>query len=492
MSIPASYFVNVIPGVIGAAGSAIDLNGVILTRSTYVPIGTLQQFATADDVGKFFGSTSTEKMLADIYFNGPEKKTKTPGRLYFAQYPSASVAAYLRGGSMASVSLTTLKTYTGTLTIVADGVSKTSSSINLSSATSFSNAATIITAAFTTPGFAVTYDATQQAFVVTSSTTGASSTMAVATGTIAASLKLTSATGAVTSQGAVAGVPATNMDAITAININWATFMTTWEPLLAEKSAFSDWSNAQGERYAYVGWDTDINAATSGSTTTWGAYLKAGNLTGSLPIYGTVQHAAFVLGWAAALDFDRLNGSQTLAYRYQSGLLPYVTDATTAQALEDNGYNWYGAVATAKEGFNYMYPGSVSGDWLWAQPYFNQIWLNANLQLAMLTLLMDANSVPYNADGYTRVESACADPINKAANFGAIRKGINLSSAQKAQIQSLLGVDASPAIYAKGWYLQIVDAPADIRVERRSPSMTLVYTDGGSIHRLNLASIAVL
>lgn len=492
MTIPVDQIVRVNPGVLTAAGSAVDLNGLILTQSTYPPIGAVVSFASADDVGSYFGPLSTEKQMADKYFPGPDNATKTPGRLYFAQYPSASVAAYLRGGSMASVSPATLKTYTGTLTIVADGVSKTSSSINLSSATSFSNAATIITAAFTSPGFAVTYDATQQTFVVTSSTTGASSTMQVATGTIAASLKLTSATSAVTSQGAVAGVPATNMDAIKAVTQNWAAFTTTWEPDLAGKSAFSDWSNAQGERFCYVGWDTDVNALVSGSTTTWGHYLQSNDLIGSLPFFGTNLHAAFVLGWAASLDFDRLNGRQTLAFRSQSGMQPSVTTASGAQALEDNGYNFYGAYATAKDGFNFAYPGSVSGQWLWADTYFNQIWLNANLQLAMITLLTSVNSIPYNTQGYALVEAACLDPINAAVNFGAIRSGINLSASQKAQIKNALGFDASPALFAKGWYLQIVDATAAQRVERASPSITLFYCDGGSVQRLTLASIAVL
>lgn len=491
MTIPISQLSSVVPGVLSAAGSAVDLNGMVLTQSTYPPIGTVPSFALASDVGSYFGSTSTEKAIADIYFGGVENGTKLPGRLYFAQYPAASVAAYLRGASLASLTLAALKALTGTLTIVADGVSKTSSTIVLTAATSFSNAATIIQAAFTSPGFTVTFDSLRQAFVVTSSTTGASSTMAFATGTIAAGLALTAATGAVTSQGAVAGVPATNMDAITALTQNWGGFMTTWEPDTAGKTAFSDWTNAQADRFVYAGWDTDVNAKTAGTTTTWGAYLQTSDVTGSIPIYGDHTHAAFVLAWMASLDFDRENGRATLAFRQQSGLLPSASNGSDALALETNGYNFYGIYANAKDTFNRFYPGSISGKWLWADTYVNQIWLNANLSLAGFTIMSNVNSLPYNVDGYTLVDAAYMDPIASAVNFGAIRTGITLSTAQKAEIKNALGIDASAALYAKGYYLQVVDATAQIRVERRSPSCTLYYCDGQSIQRLNLASIAV-
>ncbi|SEF31351.1 DUF3383 domain-containing protein [Variovorax sp. NFACC27] len=491
MTIPADQIVKVNPGVLAAAGSAVDLNGLILTNSTYPPIGAVVPFALAADVGAYFGNQSVEKQMADIYFAGVTNGTKTPGLLYFVQYPVASVAAYLRGGSLASMTLTQLKALTGSLTIVADGVSKTAASISLSAATSFSNAATIIQAAFTTPGFTVTYDSMRSAFVVTSSTTGVTSTMAIATGTIAAGLALTTQTGAVLSQGAVAGVPATNMEAVVAATINWASFTTTWEPVTADKTAFSIWANSKGPRFAYVGWDTDVNAKVQGNTTTWGYYLQANQVESSVPVYGDQTHAAFAMAWAASLDFDRLNGRSTLAFKAQGGLIAYVTNASDAVALKANGYNFYGAYATAKDNFVFMYAGAISGTWTWADTFFNQIWLNANLQLAMIRLLLSVGSIPYNTQGYSLVNAACLDPINAGVNFGAIRTGVALSESQKAQIQNALGFDASPAIFAKGYVLQIVPATAAIRVERASPSMTLYYADGGSIQQLTLASISI-
>jgi hypothetical protein len=109
----------------------------------------------------------------------------------------------------------------------------------------------------------------------------------------------------------------------------------------------------------------------------------------------------------------------------------------------------------------------------------------------MFTLLQSVGSVPYNAEGYALVEAACADPLNAAVNFGAIRAGVALSSSQIAQIRNAVGQDVSGVITATGYYLQIVPATAAQRSDRASPSMTLYYADGGSIQKLTLASIEV-
>lgn len=109
----------------------------------------------------------------------------------------------------------------------------------------------------------------------------------------------------------------------------------------------------------------------------------------------------------------------------------------------------------------------------------------------MFVLLQSVGSIPYNAQGYALIDAAVMDAINAAVNFGAIRTGVALSASQIAQIRNAVGADVSGAITATGYYLQIVPATAAIRVDRSSPAMTLYYADGGSIQKLNLASIEV-
>ena len=151
-AIPASQLVNVLPGVLGAGGSDLSLNSVWVDNNPAIPIDTVMGFATAGDVADFFGPNSAEAALASVYFNGFIGSTQVPGTLFFVQQPIGNVAAYLRGGNISDLPLATLQTYSGTLAIAVDGQGITSANIDLSAASSFSNAATIIQAALRTTG----------------------------------------------------------------------------------------------------------------------------------------------------------------------------------------------------------------------------------------------------------------------------------------------------------------------------------------------------
>lgn len=568
MNIPASQLVNVIPGVLGAGGNPLSLNSVFLTDDGAVPIGTVQPFATLEDVQDFFGPTSPEADLAQIYFAGFTNGTRVPGTLYFAQYNDGAVAAYLRSGSLAGMTLTELQAFSGTLIITIDGVVVTSANINLAGATSFSNAAALIQAGLQTTGNVfngtgtiddgaggagtvltiatvvtgsvhvgdlivvdgnpatevlaqvsgtpggvgvytvadaldvtgvatvtilptAAYDSQRAAFVITSPTTGNDSTIGFATGTLAADILLQAAQGAVTSQGADAAVPAALMTAITEVTQNWALFMTVDEVADDVKLEFADWVQGTQSRYAYVAQDTNPLAIVADQPTTFGAVVNAGNYFGIIPVYGSADYAAFICGVAASIDFQQPNGRITFAFKGQAGLAAIITDATEALNLIGNGYNFYGSYATANEQFTFLQPGQISGDWAWIDPYVNQIYLNSQFQLAFMSLLSNVNSVPYNNTGYALLRSAAMDPINEALAFGSIQPGVALSASQAAQVNTAAGFRISDTLSQLGWYLQIVPASALVRAARESPPMTFWYTDGGSVQKIELASIDV-
>lgn len=495
-SIPASAIVNVIPSVLSAGGQALDLNGLCLTTSTRTPIGSVQSFGSAAAVATYFGSSSAEAAAAAVYFAGFDGGTVRPGAMLFAQYPAAAVAGYLRGASVAALTLAQLQALSGVLTITVGGVVKTSATINLSGASSFSNAASIILAAFTSPGFTVTYDSVSGGFLFTNSTTGTGSTMTFATGSLSTALALTSAAGATLSQGAAATTPADFMASVAALTSNWASFFTLFDPDSSGntlKQAFASWNDSMANRFVYACWDTDAAPKTSSSaTSSLGYLLKQANSSGTVVVSAPdAIKAAFVCGYVASLDFTRLNGRATLAFRAQQGLAADVLDQTTADNLIANGYNYYGTYGTANDQFTFMYPGSITGKFKWADSYVNQIWLNNGLQLAMMTLLTQMRSVPYNQSGYALIDAACADPIAAGVNFGAIRPGVALSALQIADINDAAGKKIDDIVSTRGWYFQVQPATAIVRAARSSPPLTLWYADGGSVHKLNLASIEV-
>lgn len=492
MTIPASDIVVVNPGVVGSGGNPLALNGVILSTNTLLPTAAVRSFASPDAVKAFFGAASAEYAIAQVYFLGFDNSTIKPGTLYFSPYVNTARAAWLQSGNLSAMSLTDLQALSGVLTVTINGVAKTSSSINLATATSFSDAASMIDAGFTAGDVAVTWNPVNSTFLFTSPTTGDASTMSVATGTLSAGLMLTSATGAILSQGADADTPATAMDAVKAATQNWVDFMTMWEPVIEDKEAFAVWTNAQNQRFMYVCWDTDAQAIVNGSTTCFGAIAKSLQYDGVVPVYNTKELAAFMLGTVASIDFSRLNGRITSAFKSQSGFVPTVTDQQIAANLLENGYSFYGAYATANDQFNFLYNGQMSGKWSWVDTFVDQVYLNAQFQLALLSLLTTVKSIPYNESGYSLIRAAMIDPISQALNFGSIRTGITMSAQQKAVVNQAAGMDVSTIIEQQGYFLQILDPGAQVRGNRGTPVINFWYTDGGAVQKITVASIDIM
>lgn len=491
MSIPAKEIVNILPGVIGAGGTGLDMVGLILTNSVRAPYGQVLRFENMNAVSAYFGSSSDEAAKAQTYFNGFINSFIKPAFVWFAAYATAARSGWLRGGTLA-LTLAELQALTGTITLTVGGVAFTSSAINLSAATSFSNAATIIQAGFTAPTFTVTYDSVAGAFLFTSTATGAAATITFATGTLSTALALTAATSAVLSQGADADAPADAMDAIVAATQNFVSFTSLFAAVDADIMAFAEWNNGQGNRFLYVPWTSNAAAITNNDTTSPARLIEAASLSGTAPVWSpSADKAVFVLGYGASLDFNRDNGRTVAAFRRGSGLTADVTNDTIAANLLRNGYNFYGTYATANDDFTWLYNGQVSGDFAFIDSYLNQIWMNNQFQLSWMTLLGNVGQIPYNDDGYELLGAGLQTDIDAAINFGAIRSGVLLTEQQQMEANAIAGALISEPLFSRGWFLSIRDPGGAVRAARGSPICTFLYTDGQSVQKITLSSLMV-
>lgn len=646
-TIPASKYVLVLPGVLSAGGSALQMLGICVTENSRVPMGEILSFASPVEVSTFFGPDSDEYNDSIVYFAGYDNKTASPAAMLFAQWPGGGVGAYLQSGKIVSVGLPTLKTFSGTLSVVMDGYLYDGGTFDLSAATSFSAAAAIIetalngtvpteasftgsiapgTAIFTasiagevmtvtavasglitagsliTVGAAsntvvrsqlsgtqhglgtyavsisqvvastsitathgiltvtavasgtisvgqslagagitayvnlvtelgtgqgltgtyytnhaqtvasealttvpnvidVSFDPVAGAFLINTRTIGTAATAAFATGTLAPLLKLTQQTGAILSQGSYALLPGTFMNNIIAVTQNWATFYTLFDPDdgsgNAQKQLFSAWVNGTTDRFCYICWDSDITPTESNNAATcMGQLLRdASNSSGTCLIWEpdeiTHHKAAFIAGMAASINFEAVNGRITFFGKHQTGLVAEVSDLTTASNLDANGYNYYGASATANQSFVFLNNGFISGPFQWVDTYINQIWMSNQFQLALMELLTTINAIPYNTVGYSMIEQACVSEIQAALRFGAIVSGINLSSSQILEINETAGLKIADVVTTQGWYFQVQPASPQIRQARQSPVCFFWYTDGGSVQKIVLNAIDV-
>lgn len=204
-------------------------------------------------------------------------------------------------------------------------------------------------------------------------------------------------------------------------------------------------------------------------------------------VYGGYTYAAFVMGIAGSIDWNRNNGLVTFKFRSQDGLAPTVTDETTAAALTSMNVNYYGQYATRADQFIMLAEGEMmGGDYDYIDAYLGMVWLKNNIQLSCMNGFTGVGRVPYNDAGYTIIRAWCADTIQKAKLNGVIQAGVTLSQSQKAQLINEIGEDVSSEMYTNGYYLQVSDPGAQARQNRESPTIGLWFTYGGAVHKLDI------
>jgi uncharacterized protein DUF3383 len=648
-TIPASGIVNVVPSVLAAGGIGLTGIGLILSHNARLPVGAVESFSGEQAVSSFFGASDALVAEAGIYFDGFEGASIQPSTLLMAQFNQAEVAAWLRGGNISGLTLSQLQAINGSLDILIDGVAHNASALNLSAATSPSNAASIIQTAINgslatlasatgvvaaesasitasiagyvmtvtavgsgtlipgsalsgtgvtantvlgnqlsgTPGgigtyavsisqvvasttitaaygqltisggvtgaFAVgqtisgagvvagtqivalgtgtggdgtyfvnnntavssttisaegtnavvTYDSVSGGFVVTSGVVGTASTIAFATGTTAAALLLTSATGATLSQGANALTPSAFMTALAITNNSWVNFMTHFDPDggsgNAVKQQFAAWNTVQNSRYGYFCWDPDASpAASNPAASSLGQILKANGNGGTLLIWEGVSPAptsdtglcAFALGLAASINYQQTNGRTDFAFRQGSGEIANVTDPTTAANLTANGYCFYGAYGSAAAPDIWFQNGQITGPFAWADSYETQIWLNSLFQSVLLTLFANSLSVPFTTAGIALIEETLGSVIQQGLAFGAFAPN-TLNSAQIAQVNAAAGANIASALQSQGYYLQVLLPNQTVQAARGPWPMVFWYIDRNSVQSITLSSVLV-
>lgn len=490
MPIPLTKDVKITPGVIKATGSAVDLNGLILTASPYIPTGGVMGFESSEQVSNFFGAASDEFNVSKIYFKGVKSGTKTPEILLFSRFNSTASAATLRSYPL-TISVNELKALSGDLIIDINGTEKTAT-VNLTTVTSFAEAAQAIETGFS-GDVTVVFDTDVKSFILTVDVgTPETSTISYASGTIADGLSLSAGRGAFLSQGADASQADTLFASITDKNQNWAGVTTLFEATTEQHLDLSKWVHDSEYRFFYVAWTTSDTALINDSTETIANKIKEEKYSNVIPVYCIDNtKPASILGYAASLNFDRINGRVPLKFRTLDDLTPDVTESAVYDTLSGNGYSFYGQYAANVNKFNYWADGAITGDFRWADAYCGQIWLNANLQAAIIRLFMSNKSVPYNREGRALVESCMLSTLEQFKNWGGISTGTDLDDSQKSQIKDIVGVDVSDSLIAKGFYIYIGKFTSIMRAKRTTPEVYLFYTDGGSMQKLYMKSLEV-
>lgn len=482
-SIPASNIAAIYPAVIGGGGNPLGLNTTLINAHSVYPN---YQYFSDELVGQHYGLESDIHKFAITYFKGFDGASTRPDSLFISKFNPIDGAASLVGGDVSALNEDQIKAIKGTLSMTIDGVEK-SGNIDLSTVSTLSDAAVAIAAVFE---IQCTYEAPTKSFSIVSSTLGVSSSLSFASGTAAAALKLTKETGAILDNDTVKDTATSVAQRALSFSKNFVNF--TYAPMTFEDEmvkSFASWVTAQENRYGFVTWGIDpIALGQSGAS--FGEWAKE-NTEGVLPVYGTLDKAAFACSIAASVNYAETNGRTTTMFRSQTGLEPDVTNEADAETLKKNGYSFYGAWATANQRFQFMGNGAVTGKFKWADNFYFQAFLNSQFQLASMNMFAAVRQIVYSDQGVNTLRNYLQDPIDQGVNFGGIRAGVELSNAQKSQVNTEAGFDAASQLFTQGWALSITVPNSQVRAERESFIIKFFYTDGSSMQRLEMTSTNV-
>lgn len=498
MSINASYLVSLTPRVLSGGSADLETNGMVLTSTYLLPTSTpAMSFTSAQAVADVFGAASPEAGFAQQYFTGLTNQAQAPKALIVGLNMQTEMAAWIQSAPI-TATLSELQAISdGALTISIDGSPVSATGIDLSEAQSLSEVATTVAAKLT--GTTGAYNSDLNAFVFTTSQTGATASISYATagsgGTdLSSMLGLTQAAGAVLSPGVAAMTPAQNLDAIVAVTANWSQFTTLDEVTEQETAeAYAAWADVADD-YVYIFWSTDskMTSQTTQSSTIAAALQNTYNCTVMLYTESN-DAAAAALAYPATIKWNQEQGMKVLFGKSATGIAASVTDETVAATLDALSVSYVGQFATRNAEFSFFNRGeTASSMYGFYDTLIGMIWLRAKIQRACMDGFSTVNRVPYNAKGYTLIKAWISDPIRAAKTVGVIDTGLALSDSQKAQITQEVGQDISNELFTNGYYLQVDDPEASVRAQRGSPVMSLYVTYAGSVQKIEMPVTAVI
>ena len=488
MAIPFTRYVAITSAV--GAGEAFrrrDLIARLFTTNGELPTLTVQEFDTADAVGRYFGTDTEEFRRARFYFGFTSKLTTRPGMISFARWANADTAASVLGSNHQA--LDQLQTITaGTFQVEFGGTSHTLDSLNFSGDNSFSDVASAIQNELRTGSGAVftqatvTYNTTRSRFEITAGATGANTVTVTAgsTNDAAGPLGLLEANGARLSYGVATQSITDLLSASTERSNNFGSFGFMSMPQLSQpqKVEAATWNNGQNVLFQFhtssLPTETQALSAAVIALAGTGITLNRPTLTDQYP-------EMLPMAVLAATDYTRRNSTQNFMFQVDDRLTATVTTSVDADLYDGQRVNYYGQTQTAGQLRQFYQRGVLTGgidDPVDMNTYANEQWLKDDAGVRIMNLLVALPKVSANQRGRGQLLAAVQETINQALLNGTISVGRALTGTQRTFITLQTGNElAHHQVSTSGYW---VDAQiqsfqtSDNRTEFRA-RYTLIY-----------------
>ncbi|MDI3653180.1 DUF3383 domain-containing protein [Pseudomonas aeruginosa] len=410
------------------AAAARDFGALlILGSSPVVDVNErIRQYSSLDGVVADFGTSAPEYLAANLYYS----QSPQPETLFIGRWAKAATSALLKGGALseAQQALANFTAVTaGGMKITIDGTLKTLSAVDLSAVTNLNGVASAVTAKLGASGVCV-WNASFDRFEITSSTTGATSTITYAEAP-------TSGTDISALLGLVTGVASAPVNGVASESLvdavaDLAGMSNAWYGLLVADSTLSEsdvlsvaaFIEGTGQSRIF-GYTTQNPLALDGtSTSDIVAKLKAANYKRTFDQFSSSSPyaAASIFGRAFTVNFQGNNTTITLKFKQEPGVTAEGLNETQAAALKAKNCNVF---------VNYSNDTAIIQEGVMANGYFfDEVhgldWLQNDLQTAVYNLLYTSTTkIPQTDQGINRIVTTICQRLDQAVANGLVAPG---------------------------------------------------------------------
>lgn len=466
-----------------------ELIGRVFSSNYLIPTNTVVEFdggaSTAlSEIGNYFGVTSAEYGFAIKYFAFESKKGLKPKKIGFARYVTEDVPATIIGSK--NVSLETLRSITdGTLIVKVNGIQRSVSGVNLSSAESLTGVATLLSSALQDGGNLVCeYDVENARFFLKTTTTGDGNTLEVTGGTMASVFGFANG---IVSDGANQMTAVECVSTLSELSNNFFSFTFLNSLGSGDIVALAEWTHNQNVRYMF---SVTVNPETA--TTIQQLVKDYDGVALTLDIYN--QNAGFMpMAAIAAVDYTRRNAAIDMMYQQFAGVSPSVSESSVAKTYDDIRVNYYGSTQRAGTSVSFYQDGLLQGSISSMGVFANEAWLKDAFFTQLLDLRLGLDTLPASTTGKALVMNVMAEVIEQALFNGTILVGKTLTAAQKAYITQITNdPDAWLTVQSAGYWLDAKIAQETVNgVAKYKISYVLVYSKGDSINFIDGSDILI-
>lgn len=454
---------------------------LILGSSGVIDTNTrIRSYSSITGVATDFGTTAPEYLAALQFFS----QNPQPSILYIGEWAKTATKGQLLGAPLttAQQAIAPFQAITtGAITFTIDGTAVPLTAINLASAQNLNAVAGILTTALTTHGTMV-WNAALSQFIVTSSTTGVSSTVAATAATPLAALLKVQTTDATQS---VAGIAAETLPAAVTLladkSVLWyGLAIADPAPATADILAVAAFIEAEVPSRILGVTSMDANELVPGQTTSLGYQLNQLARMRTFVQYSSTNPYAAVsaLGRAFTVDFSGSRTTITLKFKNEPGVIAENLSQTQASALAANKVNVF---ASYTNGSSILQEGTMSNGY-----FFDEVqgldWLQNGVQTDVYNLLLQAPKVPQTDAGVAQIVGVINNRLTQGVTNGLIAAGVWNASG----FGSLDTGDTLPNGFYTYAPLIATQSQAD-REARKAPLIQVAVKLAGAIHFVNVA-----